>query len=109
MNHSAVAGTTIHRAEILCCMMCGAVSDAHHDLGALFGDKRWTIGVHHTLPSAGGVHDSFEPITIQPRNSANPSQRCCRHAGLPGRSTNSAPRAATVINVAPMYVWTTSS
>src|SRR6185503_1505271 len=102
MNHSHSAGTTMHSAEILCCIVCGDVSDAHHDLGALFGDRRCTIGVHHTLPSAGGVHDSFEPITIQPRNSSKPSQRCCRHTGLPGRSTNSAPSADTVMIVAPM-------
>src|SRR5580765_7830504 len=102
MNHSVSAGTMMHSAESLCCMVCGEVSAAHHDLGALLGESRCAMGVHHTLPVVGGVQDSFEPITIQPRKSANPSQACCRHAGLPGRSTSSAPNALTVINVAPM-------
>src|SRR5258705_9258403 len=102
MNHSHSAGTRMHSAESLCWIVCGELSEAHHDLGALLGDSRCTMGVHHTLPFAGGVQDSFDPITIHPRNRANPSHTCWRHTGLPGRSTNSAPSADTVIRVAPM-------
>src|SRR6266536_1484424 len=102
MNHSVTAGVTMQSADSLCCSVCGEASDAHHDFGATLGDTRCTIGVHHTLPSAGGVHDSFEPMTIQLRNTARASQACWRHAGLPGRSTKKAPSAATVISVAPM-------
>src|SRR6267378_4842199 len=102
MNHSVSAGTMMHSADSLCCSVCGPLRAAHHDFGAALGDSRCTMGVHHTLPIAGGVHDSFDPMTIQPRNSAKPSQTCWRHAGLPGRSTNIAPSAATVISVAPM-------
>src|SRR5882672_4627925 len=102
MNHSVSAGTMMQSADNLCWIVCGELRAAHHDFGAALGESRCMMGVHQTLPVAGGVHDSFEPMTIQPRNRANPSQACWRHTGLPGRSTNSAPSAATVINVAPM-------
>src|SRR6266545_5648365 len=102
MNHSVIAGVTIQSADSLCCSVCGAASEAHHDWGAPLGDSRFRIGVDHTLPSWGGVHDSFDPITIQVRNTASASHACWRHAGLPGRSTKNAPSAATVISVAPM-------